>query len=75
MFSERDLKVHDEAIYVNRRLRSGPEFHWDFHATLRKDGSGGNDARRRDLVLTAKKAVSGVPCTHHLSGDEWPVVR
>ena len=38
MFSARDLKMHDEAIYVNGNS-AWSEFHWDFHATLRKDGS------------------------------------
>jgi len=39
MFSARDLKMHDVMIYVNGD--SGwSEFHWDFHATMRKDGSG-----------------------------------
>ncbi len=38
MFSARDLKLHDVAIYVNGAA-AWSEFHWDFHATLRKDGS------------------------------------
>jgi ketosteroid isomerase-like protein len=38
MFSARDLKMHDEAIYVNGNS-AWSEFHRDFHATLRKDGS------------------------------------
>jgi ketosteroid isomerase-like protein len=38
MFSARDLKVHDVLIYVNGDS-AWSEFHWDFHATLRKDGS------------------------------------
>ena len=38
MFSARDLKMHDVAIYVNG-ASAWSEFHWDFHATLRKDGS------------------------------------
>jgi ketosteroid isomerase-like protein len=38
MFSARDLKMHDVAIYVNGDS-AWSEFHWDFHATLRKDGS------------------------------------
>jgi uncharacterized protein (TIGR02246 family) len=38
MFSARDLKMHDVAIYVNGSS-AWSEFHWDFHATLRKDGS------------------------------------
>jgi ketosteroid isomerase-like protein len=38
MFSARDLKIHDEAIYVNGNS-AWSEFHWDFHSTLRKDGS------------------------------------
>jgi ketosteroid isomerase-like protein len=38
MFSARDLKMHDIAIYVNGNS-AWSEFHWDFHATLRKDGS------------------------------------
>ncbi len=38
MFSARDLKMHDVAIYVNGNS-AWSEFHWDFHATLRKDGS------------------------------------
>jgi ketosteroid isomerase-like protein len=38
MFSARDLQIYDVAIYVNGD--SGwSEFRWDFHATLRKDGS------------------------------------
>lgn len=38
MFSARDLKTHDVTIYVNGNS-AWSEFHWDFHATLRKDGS------------------------------------
>ena len=38
MFSARDLKMHDVAIYINGNS-AWSEFHWDFHATLRKDGS------------------------------------
>jgi len=38
MFSARDLTMHDVAIYVNG-TSAWSEFHWDFHATLRKDGS------------------------------------
>ncbi|HEY1759358.1 MAG TPA: nuclear transport factor 2 family protein [Bryobacteraceae bacterium] len=38
MFSARDLKMHDVAIYVNGDS-AWSEFHWDFHATLRKDAS------------------------------------
>ena len=38
MFSARDLKMHDEVIYVNGDS-AWSEFRWDFHATLRKDGS------------------------------------
>jgi ketosteroid isomerase-like protein len=38
MFSTRDLQVHDVAIYVNGNS-AWSEFRWDFHATLRKDGS------------------------------------
>jgi ketosteroid isomerase-like protein len=38
MFSTRDLKMHDVAIYVNGDS-AWSEFRWDFHATLRKDGS------------------------------------
>jgi ketosteroid isomerase-like protein len=38
MFSTRDLKTHDVMIYVNGNS-AWSEFRWDFHATLRKDGS------------------------------------
>jgi len=38
MFSVRDLKPHDVMVYVNGDS-AWSEFHWDFHATLRKDGS------------------------------------
>jgi ketosteroid isomerase-like protein len=38
MFSARDLKLHDVAIYVFGDS-AWSEFHWDFHATMRKDGS------------------------------------
>ena len=38
MFSSRDLKTHDLMIYVNGDS-AWSEFRWDFHATLRKDGS------------------------------------
>jgi ketosteroid isomerase-like protein len=38
MFSARDLKIHDVAIYVNGNS-AWSEFRWDLHATLRKDGS------------------------------------
>jgi ketosteroid isomerase-like protein len=39
MFSARDLTMHDVAIHVNGAAAAWSEFHWDFHATLRKDGS------------------------------------
>jgi len=39
MFSARELKVHDVIIYVNGDF-AWSEFHWDSHATMRKDGSG-----------------------------------
>jgi ketosteroid isomerase-like protein len=38
MFSARDLKIHDVTIYVNGAA-AWSEFHWDFYATLRKNGS------------------------------------
>lgn len=38
VFSARDLKMHDVEIYVNGNA-AWSEFHWDFHATLRKNGS------------------------------------
>ena len=38
MFSARDLKMHGVMIYVSGDS-AWSEFHWDFHATLRKDGS------------------------------------
>lgn len=38
MFSARDLTMHDVMIYVNGDS-AWSEFHWDFHATMRKDGS------------------------------------
>lgn len=38
MFSARDLKIHDVAIYVNGDS-AWSEFHWDFRATARKDGA------------------------------------
>lgn len=38
MFSARDLKTRDVMIYVDGDS-AWSEFRWDFHATLRKDGS------------------------------------
>jgi ketosteroid isomerase-like protein len=38
MFSARDLQMHDVTIYVNGSS-AWSEFHWDFHAKMRKDGS------------------------------------
>lgn len=38
MFTERDLKTHAAEIHVNGD-GAWAEFHWVFHATLRKDGS------------------------------------
>ena len=38
MFSARDLEIHDVAIHVNGNA-AWSEFHWDFHAAMRKDGS------------------------------------
>jgi ketosteroid isomerase-like protein len=38
MFSARDLKTHDEEIHVSGDA-AWSEFHWTFHATMRKDGS------------------------------------
>src|SRR6266568_6174453 len=41
MFSARDLEMHDVMIYVNGNS-AWSEFHWDFHATMRKGGSAVN---------------------------------
>jgi uncharacterized protein (TIGR02246 family) len=38
MFSARDLETHSVAIRVNGKA-AWSEFHWVFHATMRKDGS------------------------------------
>ena len=38
MFSARNLEMHNVMIYVNGNS-AWSEFHWDFHATMRKDGS------------------------------------
>ena len=38
MFSARDLKTRGVTIHVNGRA-AWSEFHWIFHATMRKDGS------------------------------------
>lgn len=38
MFSARDLEIGDVAIHVNGDA-AWSEFHWTFHATMRKDGS------------------------------------
>src|SRR5579871_2765214 len=38
MFSARELKTHDVMIFVNGDS-AWSEFRWDFHATLRQDGS------------------------------------
>jgi ketosteroid isomerase-like protein len=38
MFSSRDLQTHSVAIHVNGD-EAWSEFHWVFHATMRKDGS------------------------------------
>ena len=38
IFSVRDLQIHDVIIYVDGNS-AWSEFQWDFHATLRKDGS------------------------------------
>ena len=38
MFSARNLEMHDVMIYVNDNS-AWSEFHWDLHATMRKDGS------------------------------------
>ena len=38
MFSARDLEAHAVAIHVNGNA-AWSEFHWVFHATMRKDGS------------------------------------
>ena len=38
MFSARDLEIHGVAIHVNGNA-GWSEFHWVFHATMRKDGS------------------------------------
>jgi hypothetical protein len=56
MFSARDLEMHDVMIYVDGSS-AWSEFHWDFHATLRKDGSARNDARRRDLDLPKRSGT------------------
>jgi ketosteroid isomerase-like protein len=38
MFSTRDLKTRDVAVHVSGNA-AWSEFHWIFHATMRKDGS------------------------------------
>jgi ketosteroid isomerase-like protein len=38
MFSARDLKTHEVTVHVNGNA-AWSEFHWTFHATMRKDGS------------------------------------
>ncbi len=38
MFSARDLKPEGVAIHVSD-ITAWSEFHWVFHATMRKDGS------------------------------------
>ena len=38
MFSARDLETHDVTIHVSGNA-AWSEFHWIFHATMRKDGS------------------------------------
>ena len=38
MFSARDLQTHDVTIHVNGSA-AWSEFHWIFHAKMRKDGS------------------------------------
>jgi len=38
MFSARDLEIRDVAIHVNGNA-GWSEFHWTFHATMRKGGS------------------------------------
>ena len=38
IFSARDLETHGVAIHVNGNA-AWSEFHWVFHATMRKDGS------------------------------------
>jgi len=38
MFSARDLETHGVAVHVNGDA-AWSEFHWVFHATMRKDGS------------------------------------
>jgi ketosteroid isomerase-like protein len=38
MFSERALEAHDARVHVDGNM-AWSEFHWVFHATLRKDGS------------------------------------
>jgi ketosteroid isomerase-like protein len=38
MFSARDLQTRDVTVHVNGKA-AWSEFHWIFHATMRKDGS------------------------------------
>jgi ketosteroid isomerase-like protein len=38
MFSTRDLQTRDVTVHVNGNA-AWSEFHWTFHATMRKDGS------------------------------------
>ena len=38
MFATRDLKMRDIKIHASSKA-AWSEFHWVFHATLRKDGS------------------------------------
>ena len=38
MFSARDLQTHGVAVHVDDKT-AWSEFHWIFHATMRKDGS------------------------------------
>jgi|GEM_PF-1446558 len=61
MFSTRDLKMHDVAIYVNGDS-AWSEFRWDFHATLRRDGSAVT-THGVETQVTARKTDSGVLST------------
>jgi ketosteroid isomerase-like protein len=68
MFSARELETHGVAIHVNNNA-AWSEFHWVFHATMRKDGS--RVTTRGVETQIYRKQVGGWRLVHvHYSEDQ-----
>jgi ketosteroid isomerase-like protein len=70
MFSARDLQTHDVTVHVDGNA-AWSEFHWTFHATLRKDGSAVT-TRGVETQIYRKEAGAWLLVHVHYSEDRPP---